>query len=76
MFVFSFANKVYGLEVARTMTFVCLGMTEMIHSFNIRSEESIFKIGLFSNKYLLRSIFTWNYYASWHCIYSRSKSNI
>ena len=34
------------------MTFITLGLTEMVHSFNIRSEESIFKAGLFKNKYL------------------------
>ena len=35
------------------MAFVSLGMIEMVHSFNIRSEESIFKVGLFHNKYLV-----------------------
>lgn len=50
--VFSFGNKYYGLEVARTMAFVTLGLIEMTHSFNIRSEESIFKAGLLKNKYL------------------------
>ncbi len=34
------------------MAFVTLGLTEIIHSFNIRSEESIFKCGVFKNKYL------------------------
>ena len=52
LLVFSFGNKYYGLEVARTMAFVTLGMIEMVHSFNIRSEESIFKCGIFKNKYL------------------------
>lgn len=52
LFIFSMANKLYGIEVARTMTFVGLGLIEMVHSFNIRSEESIFKIGIFKNKYL------------------------
>ena len=28
-------------------------MIELVHSFNIRSEESIFKVGLFHNKYLV-----------------------
>ena len=40
---FYIGNNLYGLEVARTMAFVCLGMLELIHSFNIKSEESIFK---------------------------------
>jgi len=53
LFIFSLGNKLFGLEVARTMAFVSLGMIEMVHSFNIRSEESIFKVGLFHNKYLV-----------------------
>ena len=44
LFIFSFGNKLYGLEVARTMAFVTLGLIEMIHSFNIRSDDSIFKV--------------------------------
>lgn len=35
------------------MAFVCLGMLELIHSFNIKSEQSIFKCDLFNNKYLI-----------------------
>lgn len=50
---FSIGNYFYGIEVARTMAFISLGMIELIHSFNIKSEESIFKIGIFENKYLL-----------------------
>ncbi len=53
LFIFSIGNKLYGLQTARTMAFVSLGMIEMVHSFNIRSEESIFKVGLFHNKYLV-----------------------
>ncbi|MDE5831209.1 MAG: cation transporting ATPase C-terminal domain-containing protein [Clostridia bacterium] len=34
------------------MAFVTLGLIEMVHSFNVRSEESIFKCGIFKNKYL------------------------
>ena len=50
---FSLGNYLYGIEVARTMAFVSLGLLELIHSFNIKSEESIFKVGLFENKYLM-----------------------
>ena len=35
------------------MAFISLSMLELIHSFNIRSEESIFKIGFFKNMYLI-----------------------
>ncbi len=45
----------YSLAVARTMAFVTLGMTELIHSLNIRSDSSLFEIGLFKNKYIILS---------------------
>ena len=38
--------------VGRTMAFVSLGMLELIHIFNIRTEQSIFKEKI-SNKYLI-----------------------
>ena len=50
---FSLGNYLYGIDVARTMAFVSLGLLELIHSFNIKSDESIFKVGLFENKYLI-----------------------
>ena len=53
---FFIGNKYYGIEVARTMAFISLGMLELIHSFNVKSEESIFKVGLFENKYLLGAL--------------------
>lgn len=53
LFAFSVGNNLYGLEVGRTMAFVCLGVLELVHSFNIKSEESIFKTGFLENKYLV-----------------------
>lgn len=50
---FTIGNKYYGLEVGRTMAFISLGMLELIHCFNIKSEESIFKTGILENKYLI-----------------------
>ena len=50
---FYLGNSLYGLEVGRTMAFVSLGMLELVHCFNIKSEESIFKVGIFENKYLV-----------------------
>ena len=44
LFAFAIGNKLYGIEIARTMAFVSLGMLELIHSFNIKSEKSIFKM--------------------------------
>ena len=52
---FSIGNSMYGIEVGRTMAFVSLGLLELIHSFNIKSDESIFKVGIFENKYLIRA---------------------
>lgn len=52
---FSIGNKYYGLEVGRTMAFLSIGLLELIHSFNIKSEKSIFEIGFFENKYLFGS---------------------
>lgn len=76
LFIFSLGNKLYGIDVARTMAFVSLGMIEMVHSFNIRSEESIFKAGLFHNKYLVRSIYPRTHNASWNSIYTMGKKYI
>ena len=53
LFAFSLGNSLYGLEVGRTMAFLSLGLLELVHSFNIRTEESIFKKGLLQNKYLI-----------------------
>lgn len=50
--IFSLGNKYFGLDVGRTMAFATLGLIEMVHSFNIRSEESILNSGIFKNKYL------------------------
>ena len=55
LFAFSLGNKLYGLQVGRTMAFISLSMLELVHSFNVRSEESLFKAVLFKNKYLIGS---------------------
>ena len=52
---FSIGNKWYGLEVGRTMAFVAIGVLELVHSFNIKSGKSIFKVGILENKFLLGS---------------------
>ena len=53
LLIFSIGNNLYGLEVGRSMAFVALGMLELVHSFNVKSDESIFKVGLLENKYLI-----------------------
>ena len=52
LLAFSIGNRLYSVEVGRTMAFLTLGILELVHSFNIKSEESIFKIGIFENKSL------------------------
>ncbi|MFR7666341.1 MAG: cation transporting ATPase C-terminal domain-containing protein [Clostridia bacterium] len=47
LLAFSIGNRLYSVEVGRTMAFLTLGILELVHSFNIKSEESIFKIGIF-----------------------------
>ena len=53
--VFYLGNNLYGIEVARTMAFVSLGLLELVHSLNIKSEDSIFKSGLLENRFLIGS---------------------
>ena len=56
LLAFSIGNRLYSVEVGRTMAFLALGILELVHSFNIKSEESIFKIGVFENKYLVGAL--------------------
>lgn len=55
LFIFSLGNHLYGIDVARTMAFVALGLLELIHSFNIKSEGSILEKGALNNKFLIGS---------------------
>ena len=53
LFGFWYGWQVTGmLEGGQTMAFIILSMTQVIHSFNMRSDRSLFKIGLFSNRKL------------------------
>ena len=64
LFAFSIGNYLFGLEVGRTMAFVSLGMLELIHSFNIKSEQSIFKMRYFRKQISTRSFPIRNYVAN------------
>ncbi len=55
LLAFMIGNNLYGVEVGRSMAFVALGLLELVHSFNVKSDESIFSVGLFENKYLIFS---------------------
>jgi Ca2+-transporting ATPase len=50
LFGFWYGEKVMG-DVAggRTMAFIILALTQIVHSFNMRSNHSLFRIGPFSN---------------------------
>lgn len=59
LLAFAIGCNVYAsLEVGRTMSFTVLGMSQLLHAFNMRSEEeSVFKLGFFSNLYLTGAFF-------------------
>ncbi len=51
---FFYQLKPLGIETARTGAFLVMGFTQLFNAFNMRShQESVFKIGFFSNKYLI-----------------------
>ncbi len=45
-----------NIEAGRTMAFLTLALSQVIQAFNMRSERSIFKTGLFGNKKLNLSV--------------------
>ena len=54
LFAFNLGTNLYSLEVGRTMAFISLSLLELVHSLNVRSEDtSILEIGFFKNKWLL-----------------------
>lgn len=53
LLAFNIGNSIFSLEVGRTMAFLTLGLAELAHSFNIKSEGSVFNRSIFNNKYLI-----------------------
>lgn len=48
---FSFGTYIWkDAVVAQTMAFCVLCLSQLVHAFNMRSDESLFKIGIFSNR--------------------------
>ena len=39
--------------VGRTMAFAVLSLSQVAHAFNVRSEQSVFRVGIFKNKKLV-----------------------
>lgn len=53
LFGFSRGERVTGSILGgRTMAFIILALTQVVHSFNMRSEHSLFRIGPFTNRRL------------------------
>ncbi|MDO5479379.1 MAG: cation-translocating P-type ATPase, partial [Clostridia bacterium] len=53
LFGFKMGENMTGtLEGGQTMAFMILALSQVVQSFNMRSEHSLFKIGMFSNKKL------------------------
>ncbi len=52
LIAFYVGEKALGLEGGQTMAFIVLSLSQVVQSFNMRSEHSLFKIGFFSNKKL------------------------
>ncbi|ACM61433.1 Ca2+-transporting ATPase [Caldicellulosiruptor bescii] len=53
LLVFFIGNKLYDHKTAITMTFMTLSLIQLTHAYNVRSNiNSLFKMGVFSNKYL------------------------
>lgn len=52
---FKIGENAFDVEGGRTMAFMILSLSQIIQSFNMRSDKSLFKIGPFSNKKLNQS---------------------
>ena len=49
---FYIAEKAVGLEGGRTLAFMILSLSQIVQAYNMRSERSLFRIGIFTNKKL------------------------
>ena len=50
------ANVFHSLIAGRTMAFATLSISQLIHAFNMRSNGSVIRAGLFKNPYLVLSL--------------------
>ena len=58
LLAFSIGKNVFGnVSTGGTMAFAVLSLSQLVHAFNMRSEGSAIKAGLFKNKYLVLSFF-------------------
>ena len=59
LIAFKAGENVTGvLEGGQTMAFIVLALSQIVQSFNMRSEHSLFKIGVFTNKTLNKAAIT------------------
>ncbi|MEG2285005.1 MAG: calcium-translocating P-type ATPase, PMCA-type [Eubacterium sp.] len=57
LFVFNYGYSHFGVDEARTMVFAVLGLSQLTHVLNVRSEsKSVFSRKLFTNRYLWGAI--------------------
>lgn len=52
---FWYGNEYGGITKARTIAFLILALSQIFHSFNLRSSRSLFETGFFSNKHLTKA---------------------
>lgn len=53
LLAFIIGGVYFDIVIARTMAFSVLSLSQLVHAFNMRSEHSVFSVGLLSNKYLV-----------------------
>ncbi len=49
-------NGVESIEAGRTMAFMVLALSQAVHTYNMRTDHSVFSIGFFTNKYVNLSL--------------------
>lgn len=57
LLAFSIGRNLFDMSqtpyIGRTMAFSVLSLSQLVHAFNMRSERSIFSVGVFKNMYLI-----------------------
>ncbi len=56
LIAFKIGDSNLGLQSGQTMAFFVLAMSQVLQSFNMRSDRSLFKTGIFTNKTLNRAV--------------------
>lgn len=52
LLAYAIGREAYGIHGGQTMAFCVLSLTQLVQAYNMRSERSLFHIGVFSNKKL------------------------